>query len=343
VNPLDLYPAASGDNFLCQDTGRPGIPSTVVSGPRPSLDAWAVTFPQPEAGPSYLQEIERQIPIVRGWLFKWIEQGSNEFIHSHLYQTRFPECVQDAYMATSMYMHRNKSNQHTVLRIIESRAKNLVTNHAVDVADSLPIRAEVNSTAVTDSFEHLARVQALLAYQIIGLYDGDIRLRHVCEGHIHVLNTWMQAMANHASQSANLEGSIFSSSGEQTAGPFGATAYKDTSTVKWHSWILTESIRRTWSLVSGVQAGYLMIRQGQAMVPCMGGMLFTSRLGVWEAQSATDWKSITSKGDVGLVEMSQADKLFAQASPDEVNEFTKLSLALTFGYERTKKWESSHR
>ncbi|KAK9321361.1 hypothetical protein V1517DRAFT_262527, partial [Lipomyces orientalis] len=101
-------------------------------------------------------------------------KGSNPFIHSRLYRTRFPRCVQDAYTALSCYLHKTASNEDTIFQIIEDRAKHLLVEHGIPSADSLPEKVSSNSFTL-DSLEHIARVQALLVYQILDLYDGDIR------------------------------------------------------------------------------------------------------------------------------------------------------------------------
>ncbi|KAH8649298.1 hypothetical protein BX600DRAFT_474883 [Xylariales sp. PMI_506] len=343
AEPPSNYSTGSSDGGLSRDTGSPGVSRSTIDHHQSSANTWAVTFPGAGFTPSYVQDCVPILDRIRDSLFRWVEQGSSEFIHSHLYRTRFPEHVQDAYLAVSMYLHRNQSNRYNVLRIIEGKAKKLVEHYATDAAGSSPMDVDVNDTAVKESFEHLARVHSLLAYQITGLFDGDIRLRHVSENHIQVLNTWIQSMAKHASQSADSEDPFAPSSRPgQTAGLFGVTAHTHREDLRWHSWILAESIRRTWSVASGVQAGYLMVLEGQPVVPCMGSMMFTPRLGVWEAQSAMEWERISSKDDIGLVQMSEAEGLFTKVSPDEINEFTKITLATTFGYERVKRWESKH-
>lgn len=47
---------------------------------------------------------------------------------------------------------------------------------------STPGNASTNP-ATLDSLDHLARVQALLIYQLIGLDDCNVRLRHLAEPH----------------------------------------------------------------------------------------------------------------------------------------------------------------
>ena len=65
----------------------------------------------------------------------------------------------DAHAACAMYMAKNDINKQMVFRAIEVRAKELLKH----------------SKSMTP-IEILARVQSLLLYQIIRLYDGDVNL-----------------------------------------------------------------------------------------------------------------------------------------------------------------------
>jgi len=274
--------------------------------------------------------LKRLIRRIHRWLAEWVEKGSNPFIHSRLYRNRFPRCVQDAYTALSCYLHKTASNEKTVFRIIEDRAKQLLAEHGIPSVDSLQENISMSS-ATLDPLEHIARVQALL------VYDGDIRLRHVAESHIPVLNCWTQQMVENASQAACLGGSVISSAYEQNAVDFGLSYITLYENVFWYSWVLAESIRRTWLIASGVQGTYLIIQQSRA-VPCQGGMMFTTRHGVWEAQSAPAWEKLCSQVNVGLMQVAEADKLFTEVAPEDVDDFTILILQATFGEDRTERW-----
>ncbi|RFU33069.1 hypothetical protein B7463_g3262, partial [Scytalidium lignicola] len=240
-------------------------------------DTWKIRYPQAEHNSFHTIDLKRHIATIHQWLTEWVEKGSNQFIHARLYRTRFPRCIQDAYMSLSCYLHKTASNEQFVFQIIEDRAKQLLAEHGINTVDSLPENTSTRSASL-DSLEHIARVQALLIYQALGLYDGDIRLRHLAENHIPVLNSWIQQMVEHSSQA------------------------------------------------QGRPAGY------------QGGMMFTTRQGVWEAQSALAWEKLCSEVDVGLTQLAEADKLFTEVAPGDVNDFTKLILEVTFGTERMERW-----
>ncbi|KAL6691582.1 hypothetical protein J3F84DRAFT_403277 [Trichoderma pleuroticola] len=266
--------------------------------------------------------------VIQHWLKSWVMSGSNPFMHSHLYRTRFPTCVQVAYTTLSAYLNRTESNSEIILRIIESQAKDLLINPDLGVNDALePL----------DHLEQLARLHALMVYQIICLFDGDIRSRHLAECRAHILDRWVTQMVECASSS------LYPLS--LTLDPLdlvGTTSLVDPPSLTgstehlWHTWILAESIRRTWLTATGLQALYLTLQQGWAF--CPGGMMFTTRHGVWEAKTAFAWERLCLETDIGFIQRFETEKLFTETSPLEIDDFGKMILESTYGTERMERW-----
>lgn len=293
-----------------------------------SANTWEVEPPiLPDLSPSNIRNMKRHAEALREWLTEWVDTGSNSYIHPQLYARRFPRCTQDSYTTLTCYSQRTKQNENIALQIVEERAKELVESHTDSITISLSAaRPEL------DAFEQLARVQALLVYQLIGLYDGDIRLRYLSERRIPILNQWMKQMISTASQTPCL--------GKQLVGPevISSPGLTHSRNLLWYSWILAESMRRTFIIASGIQGIYLIMQQGRSS-SCSGGMMFTTRLGAWEAQSALAWEKICSEKNVGLMKTADLHRLFTEAGPGDVNDFTKMILRTTLGAERVNLWE----
>lgn len=66
--------------------------------------------------------------------------------------------------------------------------------------------------------------------------------------------------------------------------------------------------------------------------------MFTTRQGAWEASSAGAWEKLCSEVNVGLMQVAETDRLFAEAAPEDVDDFTLLILQATFGEERLERW-----
>ncbi|CZR53681.1 uncharacterized protein PAC_03561 [Phialocephala subalpina] len=325
---LDTSFPTLGDTTLSSTLEIFGIPKTVdpfeadelASSWFSSKSTWLICFPPASSAPPLsTTDVYHFIDHIRRWLRQWVDTGTNPFIHARLYKTRLPRCIQDAYATLTCYVNKTAANERMVLRVVEDRAAGLVEDHRT-IEGSL------------DALEQISKVQALLIYQIIGLYDGDIRLRHLAESHIPILNKWMQDMVQLASDQTTCLGSlVISPTGPTSVAPC------ETQNLLWYAWILAESIRRTWVVGSGAQVVYLAL-QGSGPMPCQGGMMFSTRKEVWEAPSAMAWEKLCSEVHVGLMQMADAERLFGEVEEGSVNEFTKVALELCFGRERMERW-----
>ncbi|KAF2666298.1 hypothetical protein BT63DRAFT_458656 [Microthyrium microscopicum] len=284
---------------------------------------------------STIQDLQRQITTIKDWLAEWLEKGSNPFIHPRLYRNRLPRSVQDAYASLTCYFQKTKSNEHIVLQIVRERAKRLLAEHGLP-STGLPTETASRGSTVLDPLEHIARVHALLIYQVVGLYDSDIRLRHLSETQMPILTLWLQEMIQSASQAACLGSFILLSAREQASLGSSLSTNSHSDDLLWYSWILAESIRRTWLIATGVHTIYLIMQQGR--MSCGGGMVFTTRKGVWDAQSAPAWEKLCSEVNVGLIPLGEADKLFTDAAPEDVDRFAKVFMEASFGADRMERW-----
>lgn len=215
---------------------------------------------------------------------------------------------------------------------------------------SNPAVHQVASFAQLDSFEQLARVHALMVYQSICLYDGDIRARHLAEGRIHILNRWVAQMVDSAgdklyysvSSSPTLDplkgpdDLTNSQTGRGNASMATSVNALDRVETVWHAWILAESMRRTWLATTGLQTVYLMLQQTWS--PCPGGIMLTTRQGVWDAQSAFAWEKLCLEGDVGFIQRFQTERYFSEKRPADVDEFCIGAMESAFGVERMERW-----
>ncbi|TVY18544.1 Transcription factor gsfR2 [Lachnellula arida] len=336
-----LHTGGAGDTTLSLGLGLdfPGLSSTLfdnqlASSWFDSVKTWQVLFPTADQGSLSIPDLKRFIARIFRWLAEWVEKGSNPFIHATLYRTRFPRCIQDAYTTLSCYFHKTLSNEQIAFRIIEDRAKDLLAEYGIPLVDP---SNNITTSIHLEPFEHVARVHALLVYQILGLYDGDIRLRHLSETYMPVLNSWIQEMVSHASHNTCLGGYVNSSAHEQTLDSFSSSCRSQGESLLWHSWILTESARRTSVVSFGIQAVFLALQQ-RGGIPCQGGMMVTTRQGVWEAQSSVAWEKMCLEVDVGLMQMAEANRLFTDFAPNDIDEFTKAALEVAFGKERMERW-----
>jgi hypothetical protein len=277
--------------------------------------------------------LKRYPKEVHRWLSQWVSEGANPFIHRALYQHRFPRCVQDAYMALSLFTSKTSANEEMVYRILQDRAEQLIQ-------DNVPGISPGQSKTTLDTFDHLARVHSLIVYQVLGLFDGDIRLRHLAEQRIPLLFTWADEMLDSASQVATLASFLRQMTADDnnldSTVPYNPLPHSGSEEALWRAWVLAESVRRTWGVASGILTVYLTLQRGWAA--CAGGTMVTTRRGVWEAASACTWAKLCTEVDVGFMHREQTESLLEKARVEDVDIFARVTMEATFGWERMERW-----
>lgn len=245
-------------------------------------------------------------------------------MHPHLYKRRLPRCIQDASTAVSSYNSRTPATRDMVLRIIEDRADELVTSPSEE--------------AERDTFDHLARVQVLIAYSVIRHFDGDIRQRHLAEQHLPILDLWTSHMFESAARAAHNGTLLLSNAIEHPSlcQNTRVSSQEGQETLLWHAWILSESVRRTWLIAHFIRTIYLTLQRGSA--ECPGGVMVTTRRGVWGAGSAFAWTRMCAEQSVGFMHRNETIRMMVEGRPGDVDEFSLAMMEVDFGAERMERW-----
>jgi hypothetical protein len=284
--------------------------------------------------------LEEFVNIIYGWLEDWVSRGSNVFVHRSLYGSRLASPISNAFTTLSSFIHRTAETEQLVFRIVEARMSELV-----------------DLEQPSNLLDHLSRVQALIAYAIIGLFKGNIRLRHVAERHLHLLGSWAEQMRQAAADAARsgqllLDAALSALDSRNTDVDVGDLGQHrrdqclghiwrqfgeaEQEATLWHAWIVAESVRRTWTVARGVESVYQLLRDGTG--PCPGGLMFTTRRGVWDASSAFAWTKICAEAKAGFLHLRETDKLFAPTSGESLDELATFLVQMNFRTERVRHW-----
>lgn len=259
-----------------------------------------------------LRDLETFVGQVNSWLRDWVTTGSNTFIHAQLYGEQLPSCLQVAFATFSAYINRSPATCKLVLQAANDQATALVSG----------------SNASSSVLKDLSLIHALLAYQMIGLFDGDIRSRHLAESRAPFMEALLQRTLQKASATLLRQT-------EESELPLALFDPVLAEELLWRSWILSESLRRTWLIAQGFSASYEGLKQGWA--PCNGDLKFTTRAGLWSAETAALWASMCAERDVRFIGRFHAECLF-DVAPEEVDIFAKVILEAVFGKERLVRW-----
>ncbi|RYP32951.1 hypothetical protein DL767_004967 [Monosporascus sp. MG133] len=283
-------------------------------------ESWIADHSLPPDLPSSYVETNLNcfIDYVQKWHRQWVTEGQSPLHHHRLYRyfKKVPRCVQDAYTGMSMYVAKNSKTEDITRQIIDDRVTQLLQEQAI----------ETSLGSALDLFAHLSRVHALLTYQVIRLFDGDIRMRAQAEALIPTLHLWATEMWEEAKRTS-AEGRSFLSWDEFES---------DISTATWRTWIIVESVRRTWITACYMQNTYMHLKQGWA--ECPGRIAFTMRKGLWELQSAYAWSRACESHNALFLLPSQSEKFFAETLPSDVDDFSHAVFTITLGFERMERW-----
>ncbi|KAI0889123.1 uncharacterized protein GGS22DRAFT_67566 [Annulohypoxylon maeteangense] len=402
--PLSLTPAeVAGRAIGC----RAAAPAPIAAaGPQPqappdatSSDTWFLTpeswfadFTPPPVQSAAVMDgvIRRFIESVQSWLRRWVTEGSSPLHHRNLYREKMPRHIQDAYTAIAMYHTLPPSNSHnhshghnhsqrtsstasadaraTATRILDDRATQLLEDQAL----SLSLGKN------PDIFDHLSRVQALLAYQTIRLFDGDVRMRAQAEALIPTLALWARQLLDCARESltrgarflAELVSSGYCSGsgfgagagfafnpipnsghdcGDDGASPGSESSSSSGGGIRGGgggSHCSEEGLWRAWILVESVRrswsiATYIQetyMYMKQGWSECPGRVTITMRGGLWDAKSPYAWYRACREEGALFLPTTRTESLFYDKRPEDVDEFSLSIMELGFGEERLERW-----
>jgi hypothetical protein len=266
-----------------------------------------------------IESHQRFISNISSCLRQWVTEGKTLFIHRQLYRDGTPRIMQDVYTTCAAYLTKNKANESMILQIIEERAAQLIEEQ-----DLVEESHHLNS--LSSVLDHLARVQALLIYQIIRLFDGNISQSGEAERQIPKLFRWAAQMWGYARLSSELV---------RTMDP-GTRPQELVEVTTWRAWILAESVRRTWLFVNIVQCLYQGLKWESVKWP--GSVMFTAGAGLWDAPSASSWWKTLRVRKLLFLPATECGRLFTEARADEVDDFARFQLHLVHGSEKVEIW-----
>lgn len=243
------------------------------------------------------------------------KSGQTPFIHWNLYSEHTPQVIQDVLSACALYSGKNVHNERLVYRDI--------TRKAWDLASRPMLLGRENRG------ELLASTQALLLYQIIRLFDGDIRQRADAEAHEAILKTWTDHLHTNIQPLPSI-------ANDTTA----TTSPTDTLTPSsWKEWIFQETCRRT-ILISYMLSGvYSFLKFGSDNVPCkVNDFSFTAQAALWNAPSEYRWKEGWKETKHFSITVGEWDVVMGGAVPNDLDELGVMVMASLKGTEITRQW-----
>jgi hypothetical protein len=276
------------------------------------------------------------VDLLRSWFDQWTSSNHCPIIHSRLFGTDLPETLQYAYSAYQTYRSSSDINRRVALKIASTWSRQIVADQSI--YDSLGVTA-------LDHKAHLSRTLALLVFQLICLFDGDIRARAEAEATSATLMRWSDALMQRAAMEVSVH-QQYSPAGVQDESAAGLPHASDlrpdgTLASQWSAWLLSESVRRVWITATLFEAAFLIKKDGSAS--CPGSISFSGTNGLWDATSPHNWlQSLRAAGEARFpVHCEGLMELLSSASPSEVDEFTHALLIYGSGTELCEDWRAA--
>ena len=221
-------------------------------------------------------------------------------------------CLIDAHASCALYLAKNRVNAPVIMRSIEARAYDLL-----------------NSPAPTTARDCLAHTQALLLYQIIRLFDGDIAARASAERAIPAVENSALILLNHVQWDVE---------GNPPDLPFHPIA---PTKAFWTDWILQESIRRTLLLTFYLTQAYRVL-SGQKGLACDGRLglchSWTLSAHLWHARSPLAFADAWKNKKHFVLRDSNFAEIWDGALAEDIEAFGRIFITSYLGIEEAEGW-----
>lgn len=239
-----------------------------------------------------------------------VERNSTPWIHSKLYEENMPRSLQDAHAACALYITRNDVNVEHVTRFITSRVEELTMT-------AQPIAL----------VELLARAHALMLYQMMLVFGGDIRFYGQAE-----------TLIPHLEETGN---SLLAIAGQQTDVAGSIPIYPITAArAAWRSYVFRESVRRTVLSLFHFTAMCNLLH-GQ-LKTCMHTLKYGNRVTLsahlWNAQNPSEFAVAWNEKKHFLVKELDFTEVIRDAKPGDLDVFARMMMVGLQGIDDIRGW-----
>jgi hypothetical protein len=219
----------------------------------------------------------------------------------------------DVQAACALYLAKNEVNSLVIMRSIESYCQDLL---------SAPLP--------TTPCETLAHTHALLLYQIIRLFDGDLAARASADQAIPKLESYALSLLGHV----HFEDPLFPAP-DLPLDPIGPTK------IFWKQWLFQESARRTMLFVFFFLQIYRMVSGGM-LIQCDGRMglvhSWTLSAHLWQAKTPVEFAKAWRDRNHFVVTNAQFRQVINEAKADDVDAFGRILLSAMMGNDEADGW-----
>ncbi|KAI0175574.1 hypothetical protein GGR52DRAFT_318804 [Hypoxylon sp. FL1284] len=256
---------------------------------------WQLSDPSSTA--AYVMSVFKNLHVTFG------REGSTIYVHRNLYLSDTPRWILQAFSMSVLYTNQTPATRGYVLKLLHEHVNSLVET--------------ASSTALTPR-EKLARVHAMMTYQTIRMFDGDVSLGQQAEEDLHLLEFWTNELGK---LKDNLDDLAEADAVEIRSKP----------PESWERWLFAESVRRTYIISHSLKAFWELLK-GRRCAADMGIWRYVHRWTLskhlWDAPDPVDFFTAWSEKPIWIISSFDLEDLLRSGTRDDADEFALVFLTM---------------
>ncbi|KAI2618468.1 hypothetical protein GGR54DRAFT_157108 [Hypoxylon sp. NC1633] len=239
------------------------------------------------------------------------QNSSTIYLHRRLHVNDTPRWILQAFSVCVLYVNQTEATRALVLKVLHENVNDL--------------RETANGTALSLR-EKLARVHAMVIYQTIRMFDGDISLGQQAENDVPLLEAWNNELGNirdNLDDFAELD--------------LGGIRNKPPES--WERWLLAESVRRTY-LISSALKNFWEVLKGRPNANYIGIWRYIHRWTLskhlWDAADPLEFSRAWKEKPMWIISGFSLEEFLKAGTGDDVDDFALVFLTLYFGVNEMK-------
>ncbi|KAI0842847.1 hypothetical protein F5Y06DRAFT_256256 [Hypoxylon sp. FL0890] len=249
--------------------------------------------------------------VFKNFHITFARDNSTIYMHRHLYEGDTPRWILQAFSVCVIYANQTQATRGLLLKALHENVNDL--------------KETANGTALTPR-EKLARVHALIAYQTIRMFDGDISLGQQVDDDMPLLEAWNGEL-----------GIIRDNLEEPTR--LNTTELRNKPPESWERWLFAESVRRTYMIGASLKIFWDLLK-GRKEATELGNFQFINRWTLsrhlWTATNSFDFFRAWKEKPMWIISAFYFDEFLRTGRGEDVDDFALVFLTLSFGVSEMK-------
>ncbi|KAI0148126.1 hypothetical protein F4776DRAFT_300858 [Hypoxylon sp. NC0597] len=249
--------------------------------------------------------------VFKSFSTTFARDNSTVYMHRRLYIDDTPRWILQAFSVCVTYENQTPATRGFLLKALHENV-NVLKNTA-------------SGTSLTPQ-EKLARVHALVAYQTIRMFDGDISLNQQVDDDMPLLEAWNSELGKIRD---NLE----------EYSELDATELRNRPPESWERWLFAESVRRTYMICASLKTFWDLLK-GRRRATELGSWQFVHRWTLsshlWNATNSFDFFRAWKEKPMWIISAFYFDEFLRTGKGDDVDDFALVFLTMSFGVNEMK-------